>query len=530
MISTLIRTFSPGEASHAPEDPSLVTQVVPARRRVFRPALGWLETRTLLSGNPTYYTVNLTSDTGASSGTDAITGDASGDLLWAITQANANTNTAGSVVNFDPTVFGTPQTVTLTSTLVLSESDGAEVIQGPGSGVLTISGGNAVSVFLVDGGVTACLSGLTISAASGGNGGGIDNNGSLTISGSSISDDMATGSGGGLYNVGTATVTGCTFAADSAGANSFNGGGGINNSGTLVVSASSFTGNTAIGGGGISNSGTITLSGSSFSNNQVSSSGGGFLNVSGQGSITDCTFTGNAATGSGGGLLNYAGSLAISGSTFSGNTAEYGAGLANGATLTLSTSTLTGNSGFFGAGILNNGGSLTVVDSTLSANSAPCCGNALGGGIDQAGGTLYVINSTVAENSSGEGGGIYDSAPGLTVINSTIAYNQNNGIYNAGGSPILDNTIVAWNTAGGRPLSAPEQDTAGTPFASTSAYNLVGVDTTGSFTNGVNGNLVGVTNAGLGPLGYNGGPTQTIAAHARQPGHWRRQRHPGGGP
>ena len=93
-------------------------------RRVFRPAVGRLEERALLSGSPTYYTVNLTSDTGASSGTDAATGDPSGDILWAVTQANANPNTAGSVVNFDPTVFATPQTITLSGTLELSESAG----------------------------------------------------------------------------------------------------------------------------------------------------------------------------------------------------------------------------------------------------------------------------------------------------------------------------------------------------------------------------------------------------------------------
>ena len=95
-----------------------------------------LEDRVLLSGNPTYYTVNLTSDTGASSGTDAYptAGTPSGDLLWAVTQANANTNSAGSVIEFDPTVFATPQTITLSSTLVLSESAGPEVIEGPGAG------------------------------------------------------------------------------------------------------------------------------------------------------------------------------------------------------------------------------------------------------------------------------------------------------------------------------------------------------------------------------------------------------------
>jgi len=88
----------------------------------------------------------LTSDAGNSSGTDATTGTPSGDLLWAITQANANTNPAGSVIEFDPTVFNSssPQTITLTSTLELSETPWPEVIQGPGANVVTISGNNAV--------------------------------------------------------------------------------------------------------------------------------------------------------------------------------------------------------------------------------------------------------------------------------------------------------------------------------------------------------------------------------------------------
>lgn len=118
----------------------------PALRRVFRPALGWLEARVLLSGNPTYYTVNLTSDTGASSGTDATTGDPSGDLLWAVTQANSNANAAGAVIDFDPTAFATPQTIALSSTLELSESAGPETIQGPGSSLVTINGGCAVGI------------------------------------------------------------------------------------------------------------------------------------------------------------------------------------------------------------------------------------------------------------------------------------------------------------------------------------------------------------------------------------------------
>ena len=47
-------------------------------------------------------------------------------------------------------------------------------------------------------------------------------------------------------------------------------------------------------------------------------------------------------------------------------------------------------------------------------------------------------------------------------------------------------------------------------FSSASAYNLVGTDYTGSLTSS-NHNLLNVTHPGLGSLGSNGGPTQTIA-------------------
>ena len=91
-------------------------------------------------GNPTVYTVTDIS---------VQLPDDTGDLLYAINQANNNTNPAGSEIEFDPTVFGSPQTITLASTLVLSETAGPEVIDGPGASLVTVSGNNAVEVFSV---------------------------------------------------------------------------------------------------------------------------------------------------------------------------------------------------------------------------------------------------------------------------------------------------------------------------------------------------------------------------------------------
>ncbi len=388
------------------------------RRRLW--ALEGLEARVLLSGNPTYYTVNLTSDSGTSSGTDAYptAGTPSGDLLWAITQANANTNTAGSIIDFDPTVIATPETITLSSTLVLSESAGPEVIDGPSSGVV-ISGNNAVEVFQVDGGVTGTLAGLTISGGLAGYfGGGIDNGGALTITGSNITENSCTGNGDGISNSGTLTVIDSTIEGNSGG----------------------------LYGGGICSSGTVTVIGSTIQGNSAAYEGGGIF---------------NGAYGSG--------ALTVSDSTIDGNTAGSGGGISNGA---------------------------------FNVSN-----------------TLVVVNTTIADNTAySHGGGIFNAGT-LTAANTTIAYNQSSyysgpGMYdNPGCITTLDNTIVAVNTGGGSP-----DDIDGAPASVVGQYDLVGVDDTGSLSNGTNGNLVtGTANPGLGLLAYNGGPTQTIVLRPGSP-------------
>jgi hypothetical protein len=93
-------------------------------------------------GCPTIFMVTSTTDTDTSSRADEVGGKTypSGDLTWAIAQANANTNPSGSIVEYDPSIFATPQTITLTSTLELGESAGPEIIQGPEAAAITILG------------------------------------------------------------------------------------------------------------------------------------------------------------------------------------------------------------------------------------------------------------------------------------------------------------------------------------------------------------------------------------------------------
>ncbi len=100
---------------------------------------------------------------------------------------------------------------------------------------------------------------------------------------------------------------------------------------------------------------------------------------------------------SGGGGIQNAGTVTVLDTTFSGNTAydTNGAAIYNTGTLTVENSTFSGNqitSGPYGGGAIFSGGSLSVTNSTFSGNTA-----ASGGGITNSG-TLTVTNSTFSDN------------------------------------------------------------------------------------------------------------------------------------
>ncbi len=150
-----------------------------------------------------------------------------------------------------------------------------------------------------------------------------------------------------------------------------------------------------------------------------------------------------------------------------------------------------------GGGILNNGGTLTLTNSTVSGNTA-----AGGGGIANEGGTLTLNSSTVSGNTAnGVGGGIYNSSGTLTLNNSTVNGNSataGGGIYRGGGTVTLKNTIVANSPTGG--------DCSGT--ITSAGYNLdsdgsCGLSGTGDVSSG---------SANLGALALNApGTTETHA-------------------
>jgi hypothetical protein len=174
------------------------------RRSLRLRAIELLEDRALLS---TYKVNDLANTT--SSSTDVT-------LRYAITQADAH---PGSTIDFNVT-----GTIALSSALPDLNAD--VTITGPGASALTIEGGGPssnCSILTVNSGVTASLSGLTLSDGNSdaiisdmGGGGGIFNNGTLTVTDSTISGNSAADDGGGIDNVGTLTVGNTIIAGNTA--------------------------------------------------------------------------------------------------------------------------------------------------------------------------------------------------------------------------------------------------------------------------------------------------------------------------
>jgi fibronectin-binding autotransporter adhesin len=329
-----------------------------------RPRLELLETRVVLS--PTIFTVDSTGSGTSGSGM-------SGTLPYVISQANGNTNTDGSEIEFDSSLFtsSSPQTITLGATLMLSETAGPEMIEGPGAGVVTISGGGAVQVFDVASGVTSSISGVAINGGS------------------------TTSNGGGLANYGTVTLTDCTVSGNSA----VTGGGGVDNEGSATLTDCTVSGNSAGSGGGLANYGTATL--------------------------TDCTISGNSAV-EGGGIMNglY---VAVTQSTLTNNTAVVGGGIFNLDELTIISTAIASNSATSGGGgVISSAGTATLTDSTVADNTVgPGAG---GGGLYDSGGTMVLGACTVFGNSAGGGsggGGLFDPNTGAiaTLTDTIIAGN-----------------------------------------------------------------------------------------------------------
>ena len=148
------------------------------------------------------------------------------------------TASSGDTIEFHPSVSA----ITLTTGNI--EITQNLTIAGPGAGQLSVSGNNSSRVFNITSG-TVLISGLTIwYGDTGGDGGGINNSGILTVENSIFTGNHANDDGGALSNDGIMIVTNCTLSENTA----TDKGGGINNNDlgvSLTVTNSTFADNPA---------------------------------------------------------------------------------------------------------------------------------------------------------------------------------------------------------------------------------------------------------------------------------------------
>jgi hypothetical protein len=430
----------------------------------FRPRLEVLEGRLA----PAVLTVNATAEETAADSTlslreaiGVVNSQSEAGLSSAEQAQISGTLGSNDTIQFAPTLNG--QTITLNGTeLAITRSLS---IVGPGAGALTVSGNHASTVFDIQVGATVCLSGLTIANGTGVNGGGIVDDGPLTVTDCTLSGNSAIGDGiagdaafgGGIFNDGPLTVTNCTLSGNSAAI----GGGIFNDGGTVKLTNSTLSGNFAAFGGGISNDfsttafGTLTVTNSALLGNSAGSDGGGiFNNIGGTMTVTSSTLSDNSAD-AGGGILNDNGTATVTNSLLDGNTATTGGGIFNNSSLTLVNSAVTGNTQngqvappiVIGGGIINFG-TLTATNSTISGNTAN--GQDGAGGISTCDGSSTLVNCTVADNTNldaaGPGGlwaGKFYFQANVALGNTIVADNAGNQFETAGDAEFGPATVIS---------------------------------------------------------------------------------------
>ena len=236
---------------------------------------------------------------------DAVPSDCS--LRGAVVKAN--TDPSRNTLTFS-SLFNTPQTITLTQGELLVQNTGPLSIGPPAT--LTVSGNNQSRVFNINPGADLTLDKMTIT---GGNSGGINNNGTLTLTNSTVSGNLASGSGGGINSGGTLTIIGSTISGNSA----IGSGGGINSTGSLTLRNSTVSGNSALGGigtgGGIGSGGTAFIESSTITANSASLLGGGINNFG-----TTVTLRNTIVAGNTGPTPDFRNTLSSGGFNLIGNT------------------------------------------------------------------------------------------------------------------------------------------------------------------------------------------------------------------
>ncbi len=410
-------------------------------------------------------------------------------------------------------------------------------IVGAGAASTDIDGGGAREVFTLDISAVVTMSAITISGgmtahgscapsvghpcapSNGGNGGGIENFGKLTLSGVDVTDNRTSEGVTGSYALPTLCIGGCGAIAGPDGGNGGEGAGIHNGTGaTLTITDSIISGNQtgagSPGGVGVSGSGTASSPGQDGGVGGDGGEGAGIYNDTGAMlTITNSTISGNStgAGGAGGDGTDATENNTDGGHGGSGGSGGNAAGIANYGTLTMTASTLAvnvagagGTSGMPGSG-LGSGGS--------GGSDQGGQGGSGAGLVTGTNAATTLLNTTIASNAAGTGGQASDpglaggggaidnlSFTGTTLTHVTIADNtagEDAALGGPGGRPISEtDSIIASNTSTGTGTEScnPDPLVDGGHNVAFSAPGCPG--TTGD--------------PRLGPLASNGGHTQTL--------------------
>jgi hypothetical protein len=396
--------------------------------------------------------------------------------------------TAGGTIVFD--CGAAPVTITVSETIVFTEESVLD-----GGGLVTLSGGGSTRILYLDSGYDQTTPRLTVQRLDFRDG-----------QSPSTGEDTADGGGAIYRDGGSLSVLDCNFENNRAPATGQDLAGGAIygfGGGEVVISGSTFTGNSASDGGAVGSlNGDLLIVDSTFVDNHATGTDGnpgnggcgGAIYIDGGDELTTLcgvTIADNTAGAIGGGVFRVSnsddGTFTMERTTVTGNRV---------------TPTDDGNAG----GMYLQGLALTITDSTISHNEG-----FYNGGIWINECAANLTNVTIAENTAfgSNGGGVWlGNDPTGTMLNCTIANNHSTAegmvagaIFGAGLA--LKNTIVSGNTAMYTPGCSDEHDSGGGNLQFPGGALCTDAPT--------------IADPALGALGDNGGPTETMRPSSSSP-------------
>ena len=318
-----------------------------------------------------------------------------GSFRWAIAQAN--TNSGADTIEFEVDVVTLNSAILITDTAILNGND-VTINQTGTERLLNITDNNSETL------INVTLNNLTLT---GGRpeelGGAIYTFESLTVNDSVIRDNITSQKGGGIYSEGgTLTITNSLFEQNKIVGESASSSGGAFyiQDGTLNIDNSRFDDNESYVGVGAIAGGQSSITNSSFNNNN-----GNALSITNNNvtTIDLAAFTNNFSQLSGAGIRVESGAeVIISDSLIDNNQSNNGAGIFIADSIVeINKSNLTNNiaSERGGAITVEGTGELTIMDSTISGNSAPVA-SALE--VYGNGGTALVENVNITGNTGSD--------------------------------------------------------------------------------------------------------------------------------